>query len=274
MELILLFVVGLAVGSFLTLVVDRFETAESIWVGRSHCNKCKEQLRWWELVPFISFVALRGKCVRCNTVIPRVYPFFELLTGVAFALVWFKSESYLVGVLNLLVVSSLLLLVFYDWLHQEFPTVFLIGCGVLVVVSMIVRSTNGAIVSLPTIPEPLFAWLNEPAEVWQRMVVGGLVGAGFLGLFAIPSRGQWMGYGDVVLGGILGAWLGYPLIVIALLLAFYMGAIVGGGMWLLRQLSDNHRIAFGPFLILGAFITYIWSAPLFLAIMKIWNIEL
>lgn len=81
-----------------------------------------------------------------------------------------------------------------------------------------------------------------------------------------------MGYGDVILVAILGLWLGYPLIFVAVLLAFYLGA--GFGLWHLakQRVREDHRLAFGPFLILGSIITYVWGEALFAAMMRLWGV--
>lgn len=274
-ELLILAVLGLAVGSFLTLVVERLDSVESIVAGRSHCNHCKKILSWWELLPFVGFLILRGKCSKCSKVIPKIYPLFELLTALAFVMVGLAQgaqPNYIYLGLELVFVSLLLVLLFYDWLTQTFPAFILyIALGFAVVLAL-VRAAFLPHIGYIAISDFLFPWLGSPASPYLVAVVGGLVGAGLLGLLAFPSKGQWMGYGDVILMAVLGIWLGYPLVIVALLLAFYAGAIVGGIQLYMKKAAKDHRIAFGPFLIVAAVVTRLYGEPLFRAIMKLWGV--
>src|SRR5690349_21434551 len=127
-EVVFLAVLGAAVGSFLTVIVDRYDVAETVLTGRSHCDTCKENLRWWELVPLLSYVILQGKCARCHKQIPALYPVFEAITAIAFVLVRLAQPSpvsYPYLILELIFVSFLLVLLFYDWMTQTFPTLLL-----------------------------------------------------------------------------------------------------------------------------------------------------
>lgn len=265
-EGLLVSVLGLAMGSFLTLVTERLDTMESFVSGRSHCNNCKKTLRWWELMPVLSYVLFRGKCVRCNKAIPHVYPLLELVTAVTFYLVWLAQPQpmnyWLLGV-ELLVVSVLLVLFFYDIFNQAFPlhtlTVALVGVILLMVARV---SLNEADIALLQFADPLLGWLSSPGSVITTLIAGMLVGLISLGALALPSREKWMGYGDVLLAGILGIWLGYPFILVALVAAFYIGAIVSLALLALRKVGDDHRIAFGPFLIAGALIARVWGEPI------------
>ena len=274
-ELILLFILGAAVGSFLTVVVERFDTAESFWAGRSHCNHCKKKLTWWELLPIAGYLILQGKCVKCKKSIPRLYPLFEFITGLAFVGMRLAHPSPVNKVLlaaELLFVSLLLILAFYDWLHKSFPVLFLYTAFGGAVLVLIVRGMIGEGVSNSiSINDPLFYWLSSPTNQIRSALLGLMVGAGALGLLAFPSGGKWMGYGDVILAGILGLWLGYPYILFALVIAFYAGAFIGG--WLLygKKIKD-HRIAFGPFLIVGSLVSQVWGQGLFRAIMQLWGV--
>ncbi len=262
-ELILFGVLGLAAGSFLTLVVERYDTAESILVGRSHCDHCKETLRWWELLPFVGYFIVRGQCPRCNKKIPQVYPFFELITSLAFVAVraTYPTPHYGLIALELLFVCSLLTLFFYDFLKQLFPGSLLLITALLGLLFVAIR-----------------AWATSQGlvGVLQQQIIASLIGAavggGALGLLAFPSKGTWMGYGDVIVGAILGLWVAYPTVIVALIMAFYSGALVGGTMLVTHRLRKDHRIAFGPFLILGGFIARVWGEPLWHAVLKLWGV--
>lgn len=275
-ELLILIVLGLGVGSFLTLVTNRIDTVESIWIGRSHCNHCKETLRWWELVPFLSFVLLQGRCLRCKKQIPPLYPIFELITAITFvALRVAQPEpvNYWIFGMELILASLLLILFFYDVLHQEFPTSILFMALGWTAITVIAKEIAGAPLHMGTsIEEPILWFMAEPSRHIYSSLVGGIVGAGLLGSISFPSKGQWMGYGDVILAGILGVWLGYPFILIALLAAFYSGAIVGGLQLATKRLRPDHRIAFGPFLIFGGIVTAVWGENIVRYLFQLWGI--
>ncbi len=274
-ELILLGVIGLAVGSFLMVVTERIDTADSFLFGRSHCNHCKKDLSWWKLLPFVGYFLVRGQCLDCHARIPKIYPVFELLTGLIFVLLRFTAPqpvNYPILIFSLLFVCILLVLFFYDWLHQSFPvSVLWAGLGGVVVLNGAKLVLAPALVSRYVTGTPYFEWIGSPSWPWAALLLGGVVGVVLLGLLAFPSRGRWMGYGDVILIALLGLWIGYPFILVALLIAFYAGAIVGVGQLATKTARKDHHLAFGPFLILGAIITQAWGMPILSTIMKWWG---
>ncbi len=276
LELVLFTLLGLAAGSFLTLVVERFDTIESIWVGRSHCNHCKRPLKWWELLPFMGYFLVRGKCTTCDKTIPANYPIFEAATGLTFLLLRLSVPqpiNYGYLFIELIIASLLLVLLFYDVLHQEFPGEMLyLALGVTVIGALTVSLAFSRFVPHFIVEAPILSWLTTPQSPFLIYLLGGGVGALFLGLLAVPSKGRWMGYGDVFLGGILGLWVGYPLIILALVIAFYSGAAVGIYLLLSKKLRDDHRLPFGPFLIFGALVAQVWGKQLFYAILRAWGI--
>lgn len=273
-EYVFLFTLGLSMGSFLTVVAERFDSAEAFWLGRSHCNECKQVLSWWELIPLVGYLILHGECRHCKKMIPRLYPVFELISGFTFIglLAAHSGENYWVLAGHLVIASFLLLLLIYDWLNQAFPALLLVMTSLftLIITSLIIIYAP-ADRYMAMIHDPILSWLSSPDNLWVGALKGLIVGMSVLGLFALPSRGKWMGYGDVLLIGILGYWLAYPFIVIALMIAFYLGAI--GAIWqvLFNRVAKDHRIAFGPFLIISAFILQVWGSELFLFIIKYWG---
>lgn len=270
---IISFFLGASVGSFLTLVADRFGK-ETIWQGRSHCNHCQRTLQGWELIPLVGYLLVGGHCRTCKKTIPIRYPLFEALTGLVAAGMWttitFPLDFRLVA-FDYVLVALLLVLAFYDWVHQEFPVSLLSSALGIALLSTVYVSLSHGSLEMLRVADPYFQWLGSPESVLVSSGVGLIVGVVALGLLAFPSRGRWMGYGDVWLIGILGLWLGYPGIWMALLVAFYLGALIG--LWLLITGKDirRQRIAFGPFLITGAILVYIWGPSLFMFIMKLWG---
>lgn len=275
MQLLWLIVVGIlgaCCASFAAVVAERAQTERSIITGRSACNHCHKTLRWWELIPVVSYSVMRGTCARCHAPIPWQYPVFELFGGLVFILIWTASSSLPIfqGIGHLILATLLLILFYSDWQEEVFDAPILYGAAVLAA-TLTVIEVFGRSYTPVTIIDPLFRWLSEPASLIGRLVMGGVIGAGFLGLFALPTKGRWMAWGDLILAGVLGVWVGYPGIVIVLVIAFYLGAIIGGLM-LWGSRGKTKRIAFGPFLIIGALVAKVWSPVIVQAIMKLWSI--
>lgn len=229
--LILVFLAGLALGSFLNVVIDRIENLKSILKGRSYCNFCRHKLAWYDLIPIISFIWLNGKCRYCGKPIAWQYPAVELASGLLLVeIIWqfgFNLSSYLL----------------------IFLTLFLIPLFAIDLKSMLVPD----ILSYPAV---LIAFLFGLSSYRiSDIILGLLLGAGVLALIVLMGRGKWMGTGDIVLGGILGFATAYPLIFLSLPLSFVLGAIVSLVLLGLKLKTMKDPVAFGPFLILSLYIS-------------------
>ena len=133
MMIFFIFLFGLAVGSFLNVLIDRLPRDESVIKGRSYCENCKKQLLWYDLIPLLSFLILKGKCRHCHSPISFYYPTVELVTGAMFVLVYLflpqegimNQESGIMGLVslayNLFVVSSLIVVFFADLKYGIIP---------------------------------------------------------------------------------------------------------------------------------------------------------
>lgn len=243
MDGILIILFGLAIGSFLNVVIDRAPTEESIFLGRSHCDFCHKALRWYELIPVVSFIALRGKCLRCRKSLSWQYPLVECATGLLF--LWLYrlvpfSDSTVVYVLAIgsmaLIASSCIVILVADFKYQLIPDTAVIG---LLVAGL------------------LRLYLGSPDTSFP--VVTGAIGGGiFLFLWWI-TRGRGMGFGDVKLAAVLGFLIGFPGAVVAFYIAFLTGAMTGVILMIGGKAGMKSKIAFGPFLIIGAIIALVWG---------------
>ena len=256
------FVFGLIIGSFLNVVIIRLNT-ERTFGGRSACMSCQKKLSWYELIPIFSFIALRGKCRTCKTKISTIYPIVEFLTGLIFAGVFLKFQD--VFFINTFVFSftyayyvtafSLLLVIaVYDFRHKIIPDSLSVAFGLLAFVGLFFFNTNSSLGFYgfyPHIPSIL------------EFLSGFLIAMPFY-LFWLVSSGAWMGLGDAKLGIGLGWLLGLSRAISSAVVAFWIGAIVG---IFLIILSSKHgmksEIPFAPFLVLGAFLVFIFSLSLF-----------
>lgn len=277
LEILFLTVLGAAVGSFLMVVVDRYEVAESIITGRSHCDTCKKTLRWWEMIPLLGWFIVQGKCPRCHAPIRRLYPLFEAITALSFGFIGLAQPdpyNYWWVFAELVLVSLLLILFFYDWLTLTFPTFILYSTLGFSILFMIARVMTGNEIGTVLINDPYMSWLTTPTHAYMGGLWGVGVGAGSLALLAVPSKGKWMGYGDIYIGAILGAWVGYPFVIVALAVAFYSGALVAGIQLLQRRISADHRLAFGPFLIFGGLVARVYGEPILRTVLRLWGVAL
>ncbi|MBI5448721.1 prepilin peptidase [Candidatus Gottesmanbacteria bacterium] len=232
---------GLCIGSFLNVLIDRLPKGQSVVYGRSHCDHCKKTLRWYELIPIVSFVIQLARCRRCHKKLSLQYPAIELLTGVGFALLFFYfADSITKLSAYVLIFCSLIVIFFADLKYQIIP-------DSMVVVGIIGVGLLGSVFDV------------RHAQVFWISAFGASV---FFLLLWLLTGGRGMGLGDVKLVFLLGLLLGYPGIVVALYAAFLTGAGVGVILMKARHKTWKSRVAFGPFLILGTVITILWKTQI------------
>lgn len=251
---ILFFILGAVVGSFLNVVSLRFNTGAPIALGRSECFSCGQKLKWYELVPILSFLILRGKCGTCKTAISWQYLLVELLTAILFSVVvWVYypfyglSELLVIGYW-LLVFSLLIVIAVYDFRHKIIPNLFSYSFIALSLIALFLPARGEA-----------FAY---------NLLAGPLLFSFFFLLWFI-SKGSWMGFGDVKLSLGIGWFLGLVEGVNAVVFSFWIGAIAGL-IWIgINRLRGKtgaglkSQIPFGPFLILGLLIEFFLHIDLF-----------
>ncbi len=236
----IVFIFGLAMGSFLNVLIDRLPRGQNVISSRSRCDHCKKTLRWFELIPLLSFILQRRRCRRCHKILSWQYPVVELVTAVGFVVIAIQSQAFefpqslaLIG--QWLIFSSLLVIVVADLKYQIIPD------------SMVVAGVVGVIGSIGVIGENVLAALSASA---------------FFFVLWLITRGRGMGLGDVKFAFLMGLMVGFPHVVLASYLAFLTGAGAGVILILLGRRKLKGRIAFGPFLVLGTVIAHLWGAPL------------
>ena len=248
--LIIFFILGLVVGSFLNVVAYRLNMAESFFLGRSHCPYCHKNIAWYDNIPILSFILLRFKCRECQEKISWQYPLVEFFTGVLFVLVGYKffvledATTWTTTIYYLGVVSFLMVIFVYDWLYMEIPGMVLWPA-----------------ISWAVIFNLLFDW-NKSEPIGNVLSLGtysgalaALVGFGFFFFLVAISKEKWMGMGDAQLAIFLGLVLGWPQILLALMIAFALGAAIGLSLVFLKKKKMQSQIPFAPFLVVGTFIT-------------------
>jgi leader peptidase (prepilin peptidase)/N-methyltransferase len=241
MMALFLLITGFFFGSFLNVLADRLPNDESI-LGRSHCDRCKHTLSWKDLIPVVSFVYLRGECRYCHAPLSFQYPLLEILTGVLFAVTYFFAVSDSVVMIQniifaLIMVSCLIVIFFADLRYGLIPDQ-IIGFGTAI-----------AFIFMFFFNRTLF--LNH--------VVAGLGAFLFFLIIFMLTRGRGIGFGDVKLAFLLGLFLGFPNVVLALYIAFLTGGLIGIILILWKKKRMKSSIAFGPFLVLGTFLSFFFS---------------
>lgn len=248
--LILTFIFGTIVGSFLNVVSLRFNTGMTLG-GRSKCLSCGTTLTWLELIPILSFAVQRGACKKCNSKISWQYPLVEFAAGALFVLIFFTFPPVTVFAAihtGVYILSTCLLLVItvYDMKHKIIPDRFVWVFNALALANLFLGQNS---------------WFIVPS--FSALVSGPLLAVPFALLWVV-SRGRWMGLGDAKL--VLGlGWLlaytgGISAGANALILAFWIGAVVSV-IWLFmtyKKFKRRTEIPFGPYLILGMYLVLLF----------------
>jgi leader peptidase (prepilin peptidase)/N-methyltransferase len=239
--------IGLAIGSFLNVVIHRVPRKLSVVRPRSSCPSCGTPIAERDNIPVISWLVLRGKCRSCSNPISPRYPLVELSTAVLFAgaAVRFGYDWSLPAFLVLL--AGLLALAFTDLEHFLLPVriVYPVG-GLLAALLVAAAAVDGS---------------------WSRLGVAAACGAvAFAIFFALNfANSKWMAFGDVRLAAVIGlglGWLGARIALLGFFLAFGLGSVIGVVLILARKIQRKAPIPFGVFLAAGAFLAIYFGQPL------------
>lgn len=281
---ILFFLFGAAIGSFLNVLIARYDPERSLFyfpalLGRSRCPHCKKTLGVFELIPIFSFIFLRAKCRGCKGGIRFRYPIVEILSGLLFVLVplvltkfyGFSLSSFflflsplwlfaLVGVW-ILALLAFLLIAFIDAEHYIIPdelNIFVIICGGFI---------SWVLLQYGTLLQPFSEYFirhyallfSPPANPFLSHTIGFFVaGAFFLALVGL-TRGRGMGMGDVKLMAAAGFLFGWPDIVLGIFFGFLIGGIASAFLYIRKKKGMKDMIPFGPFLVLGLCVLFFFG---------------
>ncbi len=252
------FIFGAIIGSFLNVVILRYNTGTTIG-GRSYCFSCGKTLHWYELIPLFSFLAQLGKCRSCKAKISWQYPLVEALTGVLFVVTFFSLLGVQYGkqlfVFDCVIESLLVVMVVYDIRHKIIPD------GIVYAFTLL---SFGKILVMT----PFRELLTFPA-LWNLLAGPILFLCPFFLLWFI-SKGKWMGLGDGKLALGIGWFLGLAYGISAIIIGFWIGAVFGILILLMQKLTKGKtalisslgnltmksEIPFGPFLILGLLLVF------------------
>jgi leader peptidase (prepilin peptidase) / N-methyltransferase len=250
--ILIFFILGLIIGSFLNVIIFRLNTGKSFG-GRSGCMSCMNKLTWYELIPVLSYIGLGGRCRNCKTKISLQYPLVEFATGLIFAALFLKFQN--VFFLNIPVFSftylyyafafSLLVVITaYDLRHKIIPDTLVFILGILAFGGLF-----------------LFTNFNFSTH-WPSLLEfsSGLLIAAPFALLWLVSGGRWMGLGDAKLALSLGWLLGFYRAFSGVVVAFWIGAVVGILLVIFsKKYKMKSEIPFAPYLVLGAILAFFFE---------------
>jgi leader peptidase (prepilin peptidase)/N-methyltransferase len=231
------FVLGAMIGSFLNVCIVRLPEERSIVRPRSHCPSCGHEIAWYDNVPVLSYVLLRGRCRACGTRISPLYPVVELLTGALAVALWLRLGTTLAFAGYFAFAAALVTITFIDLDHRIIPDV----------------------ISLPGIAVGLAVSFVSPLVTPVGALLGMLAGGGVLlaiaGAYQAIRGQEGMGGGDVKLLAMIGAFLGWQSVFVTLMVASLIGSVIGIGLMLYQRADTKLAIPFGPFLAGGALVS-------------------
>ncbi len=248
---IAIFFLGTIIGSFLNVVVLRMNTGRTLG-GRSMCFSCGKTLHWHELVPLASFLVQKGKCTKCTARISWQYPIVEALTGLVFMLVAlkfipllpFNIELFLINLTFAVFIFSIWIAIsVYDIRHTIIPSNLVWGVNAVIFVSLFLLRDGALVIHMPEL---------------SALLAGPVIALPFAALWLF-SKGKLMGLGDAKLMLGIGWLLGILPGIVAVVVAFWMGALVSLTLMAFAKKRYGMRsaIPFGPFLALSAFLIYL-----------------
>ncbi len=238
---------GLAIGSFLNLCIDRLPRDGSIVSPGSHCDSCGRALGPVDLVPVLSYLWLRGRCRYCGAAIPARVLVVEIAAGALYPLLAWHYGLGLELAAALVYLSAFIVIFFIDLEHR------------LVLVAVALPAMVAAFAFS-------FFW-NGFEEFWPKTgpgfalsaLLGATVGVGLMAVPHVVTRGRGMGFGDVYLAGLIGLVTGFPQVLVALWMGIVAGGAVAIALLVARAVGRKDAIPFGPFLVVGAMAALVWG---------------
>lgn len=240
--LLIIFLLGLAVGSFLNCLIYRLPQHKRI-LGRSFCPKCGQKITWFDLIPILSFLKLKGRCRYCQQKISWQYPLVELATGILFAVAFLTlnypviyNNYFLLLLRSWFLITVLIFIFVYDLKYWLVEDKIVLPAALII---FIINFFSG------------YSFLN--------LALAGIIGIGFFTLQYLITQGKGIGAGDLRIGLFIGLGLGWPEILIALSISYLIGSLVALFFLISGRKKMTSRIPLGPFLSLGTIITLFYG---------------
>jgi leader peptidase (prepilin peptidase)/N-methyltransferase len=237
-----IFIIGLCIGSFLNVCIHRMPTGKSIVRPPSACPACGLLISWYDNIPLLSWIILRGRCRGCKAPISVRYPLVELMTGLFAVITALRYGHQWAALIYFVFILAMLVITFIDLDHRIIPDV----------------------ISLPGIPIGFLASFVLPQITWLQSLIGIVIGGGILLFIAVGYQlltgKEGMGGGDIKLLAMIGAFVGWQGVLFTIMASSLTGTIVGVIVMLRAGKGMKMAVPFGPFLAIGA-ILYLFLGP-------------
>ncbi len=241
-------IVGLIIGSFLNVIIYRTPRKISIIKPGSHCLNCQNKIKWYDNIPIIGYLLLKGKCRTCGQKISIRYPLVEGLTGILFAGAYLKFGFTVEFLLALIFLAVGIVIIFIDLDFQIIPNLTVI------------------IILILGIAKVLLVYFTEGRSAIDYYLLGFIVGFGVL--FVIRLLGQLvfkqeaMGWGDIKLMTVAGLFLGVGNIILTILFSSIIAAVIELTLLKTGKRKKGDLIPFGPYLIIAMIITLFFGSEI------------
>lgn len=277
-----IFIAGTFIGSFLKVVADRVSTGRKFFKGRSKCEDCDNKLKVKDLIPVYSFIKSKGKCSYCSEKLSILYPISEVTTGlvlagIAFYISVFSAPNPFIWVTFAylaFVACIYIIILFADIKYKIIPNKVVIPAIIIVFTLLLVRFVLVGYSFYKQLAADEFGRYLLQVGYWHSQMLGILKMLGYtvlssigLGLFfwllIVITKGKGMGGGDVKLAVLIGLFNSFPLNIVGVILAFVSGALYSGVMMIAGKKTMKDAIPFGPFLILGSVLAFVFGQQIF-----------
>ena len=260
---IFIFIIGLAIGSFLNVCIYRIpRTGLSVHSPRSSfCTQCSQPIRAYDNIPLLSYIFLRGKCRYCKAKISVLYPIVEFVTAALYLVIYYQFGLSLNLLHAIFFVSVLIPIAFIDAQHYIIPNVLSLtglGLGLGIVCAIAYQDKN-----LDYLKMRLIGFVAGGLVIWLIALIGSAI-----------MRKKAMGMGDVKLMAIVGLYLGaFPELLMVIALSAFSGAVVGTLLIATGKKDRKSPIPYGPFIAVAAVVVLLWGEPLWKGYLQLagWN---
>jgi leader peptidase (prepilin peptidase)/N-methyltransferase len=240
---IFIFILGLLIGSFLNVCIYRIPRGENIAYPSSHCTSCGNDIKYYDLIPVLSWIFLRGKCRNCGEQISIRYALIELVTAILFLLTYFQYGVSIYLVRYLILIPFLIVIAMIDYDTME---VYTSNTWLAIALGIILLGVN--------------FYVGEPVATY---VYGGLLGAGTITFIILLSKlllgTEGMGWGDAEICGLCGLFLGFKLTLMMMFFSFIIGGVIGVYLLKFRRKNGRSEMPFGPSIIIATFLILLWG---------------
>lgn len=231
------FIVGLLLGSFFNVCIYRIPRGESIAFPPSHCTSCDNKIMWYDLIPVVSYIILRGRCRHCKEKISIRYPIIELVTALLFLGTYMEYGLSIFTIKYIVLISLLIVIGMIDFDTTDvYDSTIITGIilGIIFAITMYFLKLDAL-----------------------SLVLGALLGGGIIAIIILLTKG--MGWGDAELCLICGLFLGLKLTLVMMFLSFIIGGLIGVILLALKLKSRKDYIPFGPAIALAGIITVLFG---------------